>query len=89
MKYAEEVERAMKGFYDTLSEKDKRSYVAVEVLKLGHGGTEYIARVLGCDPKTIRRGRCDLENPPELVAGRVRGVGGGRKKTQRHPNRAG
>ena len=70
----------MKGFYDTLSEKDKRLYAAVEVLKLGHGGPEYIARVLGCDPKTIRRGRCDLENPPELAAGRVRGVGGGRKK---------
>ncbi len=89
MKYAEEVEHAMKGFYETLSEKDKRSYAALEVLKLGHGGTEYIARVLGCDPKTIRRGRCDLENPPALAAGRVRSVGGGRKKTQRRPNRPG
>ncbi len=89
MKYAEEVERAMKSFYDKLSEKDKRSYAAVEVLKLGHGGTEYIARVLGCDPKTIRRGRCDLEQPPELAAARVRSVGGGRKKTQRCSDRTG
>ena len=27
-----------------------------------HGGVEYIAGLLGCDPKTIRRGQQDLED---------------------------
>lgn len=88
MKYAEDVERTMKQFYESLSEKDKRAYAAVEVAKLGHGGTEYIAQVLGCDPKTIRRGRHDLVQPPEVSPGKVRRPGGGRKKNLRRPDNA-
>jgi hypothetical protein len=80
MNYTEDVEQQMKRFYETLSEKDKRAYAAVEVAKLGHGGTEYIAQVLGCDPKTIRQGRRDLSQGLELAPGKVRRAGGGRKK---------
>jgi len=80
MKYSDAIERDMKRFYDSLSEKDRRAYAAVEVAKLGHGGIEYIAQVLGCDPKTIGRGRRDLDQPPVLPAGKVRHAGGGRKK---------
>ena len=71
------IERAMKRFFDSLSEKDRRRYAAVEVAKLGHGGVEYIARVLGCDPKTIRQGQDDLEQPEDPAAGRVRKKGAG------------
>jgi len=53
--YSAEVERKMQRFFSWLSEKDRRCYAAVEATKLGHGGVEYIARVLACDPKTIRR----------------------------------
>lgn len=81
MNYTEDVEQQMKRFYETLSEKDKRAYAAVEVAKLGHGGTEYIAQVLGCDPKTIRQGRRDLSQGLELAPGKVRRAGGGRKKS--------
>jgi hypothetical protein len=82
MKYSDAIERDMKQFYDSLSEKDRRAYAAVEVAKLGHGGIEYIARVLDCDPKTIGHGRCDLDHPPALPPGKVRHPGGGRKKTR-------
>ena len=75
--YGEAIERAMKRFFDSLSEKDRRRYAAVEVAKLGHGGVEYVARVLGCDPKTIRQGRDDLEQPGDAAAGRVRKKGAG------------
>ena len=44
--------RAM--FHDSLSEKDRRRYAAIEG-QAGHGGIEYVADVLGCDPKTIAR----------------------------------
>jgi hypothetical protein len=74
--YAAEVERKMKRFFDWLSEKDRRRYAAVEAAKLGQGGVEYVARVLQCDPKTIRQGMQDLEEPQDAAANRVRKKGG-------------
>jgi len=75
MEYPQEIERNMKAFYESLSERDGRRYAAIEAAKLGHGGLEYVARLLGCDVKTIRRGRRDLEQPPELAPGKVRKKG--------------
>ena len=75
--YAPGVERVMKRLYDSLSEKDRRRYAAVEATKLGHGGVEYIARLLGCDPKTIRQGQSELEGTDDLDSGRVRKKGAG------------
>ena len=75
--YAPEIEQQMKGFYDSLSEKDRRRYAAVEAAKLDYGGVEYIATVLDCHPNTIRQGRDDVEKLPEDEAeGRVRKKGG-------------
>jgi hypothetical protein len=73
--YFVDVERKMKRLFDWLSEKDRRRYAAVEAAKLGHGGVEYIARVLSCDPKTIRQGLKELEEPEDPAAGRVRKKG--------------
>lgn len=79
--YPAEVERMMRRLFQWLSEKDRRRYAAVEAAKLGHGGVGYIARVLGCDPKTIRQGREELESlespksPEDPAAGRVREKG--------------
>ena len=70
--YPEEVEQKMKQFAGWLSEKDRRRYAAIESLKLGHGGTDYIAQLLGCDPKTIRQGMHDLEQPEDPATQRVR-----------------
>jgi hypothetical protein len=53
--YPRAVEKTMKTFFESLRENDRRRYAAVEAAKLGHGGIEYIATVLGIDPKTIRR----------------------------------
>ena len=75
MEYPQEIERDMKTFYASLSEKDRRRYAAIEAAKLGHGGIEYVARLLGCDVKTVRQGQRDLEQPPELPAGKVRKKG--------------
>ena len=77
MPYAPAVELHMLAFYRSLSEKDRRRYAAVEADKLGHGGVEYIARLFGCDHKTICHGRTDVEQLPEdAAAGRVRKKGG-------------
>ena len=73
--YAAEIEGKMRRFFSWLSEKDRRRYAAVEVAKLGHGGIEYIARVLECDPKTIRLGLGELEEAEDATAGRIRKKG--------------
>ena len=73
--YSAEVEGMMKRLARWLSEKDRRRYAAVEAAKLGHGGVEYIARLLGCDPKTIRQGLRDLDADEDPAAGRVRKKG--------------
>jgi hypothetical protein len=74
-KYSEDVERKMKQLFGWLSEKDRRRYAAVEALKLGHGGVEYMAQLFQCDPKTIRQGMQDLDQPQDPVADRVRKKG--------------
>lgn len=73
--YTADVERKMKRLYGWLSEKDRRRYAAVEAAQLGHGGIEYVARVLQCDPKTIREGLNGLEESEDPAAGRVRKKG--------------
>ena len=73
--YPVAVERMMKRLYRSLRENDRRRYAAIEATKLGHGGTEYIATLLGCDPKTIRQGIGELEAEDELDTQRVRKKG--------------
>jgi len=75
--YTAAVERQMVKLYDSLSEKDRRRYAAVEAVKLGHGGMQYIAGLFGCDPHTIRHGEHDIEQlPADEAADRVRKKGG-------------
>lgn len=64
--YGRGVEEGMINFYDSLSEKDKRRYAAIEVQKLIYGGQQYISRLLGCDEKTIQQGLLDLANEEKL-----------------------
>ena len=74
--YPRQVEHHMKSFYDSLSEKDRRRYAAVEAEKLGHGGAQYIAELFACDPDTIRQGHSDVQElPTDEAAGRVRKKG--------------
>lgn len=74
--YSGEVERHMRLLYESLSEKDRRRYAAVEAEKLGHGGEQYVADLFGCEADTVRRGHQDIERlPVDEAAGRVRKKG--------------
>ena len=77
--YLPSIETHMRAFYQCLSEKARRRYAAIEAHKLGHGGRSYIARVLGCSPKTITQGLYDLREPGPFERTRIRRPGGGRK----------
>jgi hypothetical protein len=73
--YSANIEAKMQRLYGWLSEKDRRRYAAVEAAKLGHGGIDYVARLLSCDPKTIRQGMKDLDGPEDPAVERVRKKG--------------
>lgn len=80
-RYEPHNEERMRRFWETLSEKDRRRFAALEAGKLGHGGIEYVAMVLGCSTRTIERGADELDQlPADPAAGRVRRPGAGRKK---------
>ena len=60
-KYDQDLENLMYNHYLSLSEKDKRHYAAVEAVKLGHGGINYIADLFGCSRQTITAGLDELK----------------------------
>ncbi len=79
--YQADVERQMRHLYESLNEKDRRRYAAIEATKLGHGGIAYIARLFGCHADTISQGKRDLQNLPQDEADtRVRKKGAAGKK---------
>ena len=81
--YRPDIEQLLRQYYQSLSEKDRRRFAALEAITLGHGGTRSIAKVLGCDPQTVQDGMQELKQLPDDPAGsRIRKPGGGRKKTE-------
>jgi Rhodopirellula transposase DDE domain len=74
-----------------LGERGRRLWVANEALSFGRGGVRAIAEALTISPKTIVQGKRELQAAPrhpdsDLVAGRQRRPGGGRKSIlEKHP----
>jgi len=78
--YDSEIEKVMKRYYNSLSEKDRRRYAGLEALKFGQGGRSYIASVLGCSRRTVSKGAREVSQMPKReVEARIRKPGGGRK----------
>jgi len=78
----EELKAASVLFYSLLDEKQRRLYAGVEAMKLGHGGDQQIAELLGMDPSTVARGRRELLTRDVELDG-VRRKGGGRRAVQK------
>ena len=77
---AERVEGHVKLLCEHLDEKHRRLVAGLLSEVIGYGGTKWVARVTGLDPKTIRQGRLDLQQGlADCPRGRVRRVGGGRR----------
>ncbi len=70
--YAIDIEKKMQRLFTSLSEKDRRRYAAIESAKLTHGGLDYICKLFGIDPKTVRRGLAELELVEDPAQSRVR-----------------
>lgn len=74
-RYPPSIEQQMRQMFNSLGEKDRRHFAALEATKLGHGGVKYIAAIFGCDSKTIRRGQADFDSDEPLVGDRQRKKG--------------
>ncbi len=81
--YNAETESTMLYHFSQLNEKDRRHYVALEALKLGVGGKTYIRELFNVSDYLIRKGISELVQQTlrdEIPEGKLRRVGGGRKK---------
>jgi hypothetical protein len=76
--------RQMNLLLSRLDEQQRRWYVAVEANRIGPHGDELLAQITGIDPKTIQRGRQELEHDlAERPTDRVRLPGGGRLRAEK------
>lgn len=69
-----------KDFFESLNERQRRHFAAIEAKQLGHGGIAKVSESLGIHRETIRIGIQELSSKEKLEAGRIRKAGGGRKK---------
>ena len=77
--YSPEIESQILNFFNSLSEKDRRRYAAIEATKLGYGGVTYIRSILQCDDRTITRGLQELNAELSNESSCIRRSGAGRK----------
>lgn len=69
-----------KKFFLSLSEKDKRNYVALEALKIGYHGVTEVSKRLDINKHTIRQGIKDFNSLEKWKPTKLRKDGGGGKK---------
>jgi hypothetical protein len=77
--YPAQIEAQMQRYYQSLSEKDRRRYAAIEAVKLGYGGQVYIRGLFGCHHATLALGLAELADESGFQGERIRQAGGGRK----------
>lgn len=67
-------------FYESLPEKDRRRYAAIEVMKLGFSGQKHICEILGCMLRKNKVGTDELLSGNLKKIREIRRPGGGKKK---------
>ena len=73
----DELGESMRWLLTVLNEKQRRLYLGLESMRLGHGGDLQISRMTGVNVKTIARGRRQLQQQ-QITTERIRAGGGGR-----------
>lgn len=65
-----------------IDERTRRLLVAAESSALGPGGISIVSQATGVSRQVIRQGLRELKEAPVAPAGRIRRVGGGRKRSK-------
>jgi hypothetical protein len=73
----ETIQEGIRFLISHLNEKQRRLYLGLESMKLGHGGDLRISRISDVNVKTIARGRRELVSK-KVTLERIRRIGAGR-----------
>ena len=84
---SDEVKAAVVLFISLLDEKQRRLFAGLEALKVGRGGDQQIAKLLGLHPQTVAKGRQELLDQ-DIDPERIRRPGGGRKSVEKKRQRS-
>jgi transposase len=77
----EAIKRKFELLAGDLNERTRRMTAAAEAMALGWGGISVVARATGVSHRAIRQGIKELKAEEVREQGRIRRLGGGRKKT--------
>jgi len=69
-----------KFFYEQLSERQKRLFVALKAMEIGYYGVKEVSQQFDIHIHTVRRGKKELLLQIVPPAKKIRQKGGGRKK---------
>ncbi len=83
----DELKASIVLFFSLLDEQQRRLYAGLESLKMGHGGDQAIADLLGLDAGTVARGRHHLLDR-DVTVERVRRAGAGRRPVEKKRQRS-
>lgn len=76
-----EIEQEQVNYCQSLPEKQRRHFIAMEYLRLGEGSQRYLAELFGCSRQTIINGVTELQSSDfNIDYSTQRAPGGGRKK---------
>ncbi len=79
-----QIHRRMNLLLSRMDEQQRRWYVGLESMRIGHGGDVLLSQISGLNVETIRRGRQELENDLEdRPTDRIRLEGGGRPAVEK------
>jgi hypothetical protein len=79
-----QLHRRMNLLLSRMDEQQRRWYVGLESMKIGHGGDTLLSQITGLNVETIRRGRQELENDlQDRPPGRIRLEGAGRPPVEK------
>ncbi len=81
MKEEEAIKQRFERVAGELNERTRRLLAASEAMTLGWGGISAVSRATGLSRQVISSGIKELQEEQRAPSGRVRRVGGGRKKT--------
>lgn len=81
MKEEEAIKRRFELVAGELNERTRRLVAASEAVAMGWGGISTVSRATGLSRKAISQGIKELQPGEAVKKGRIRRVGGGRKKT--------
>ena len=77
---ATEDERLWLNLFSELNEVQRRRFAALKALELKWGGVSRVCELTGMSHHTVEKGRDELKSKDTSVPGRLRKMGGGRKR---------